>query len=115
MLLEVHDELSADEPESSLVFTALVAIRISHNPAVNRISTTGTILLYRQDKFLSLSVDLECSENFYGPDCGVKCVGRNDILGHFHCDENGTMVCLDGFNNASTNCTECLLSDGCCE
>ncbi len=39
-----------------------------------------------------------------GPDCG--CTSRDDFTGHFTCDTNGTKVCLPGYQNPETNCTE---------
>ncbi len=45
-----------------------------------------------------------CKEGYFGPDCG--CSPRNDSTGHFTCDENGTIVCLPGYQNTATNCVE---------
>ncbi len=45
-----------------------------------------------------------CREGYFGPDCG--CTPRDDSTGHFTCDVNGTIVCLPGYQNTSTNCLE---------
>ena len=68
-----------------------------------------------QGKFLRLNFELECEDNFHGSDCGTFCVSRDDTFGHFTCDSNGGIVCLSGFTNPSTNCTECVISEGCCK
>ena len=43
-----------------------------------------------------------CREGYFGPDCGC----RDNSTGHFTCDANGTKVCLPGYQNPETNCTE---------
>ena len=49
------------------------------------------------------------------PDCSVFCSARDDADGHFECDRDGNRVCLEGFRNASTDCTECVPAAGCCK
>ena len=52
--------------------------------------------------------------DLYGDACDVFCVGRNDsILGHFTCDSQGQKVCLPGYQNVDSNCTECVPAEGC--
>lgn len=46
-----------------------------------------------------------CEESYYGPQCDVFCMGRNDSLGHYHCSENGSIVCLEGYQGTDSNCT----------
>lgn len=65
--------------------------------------------------FLYLTIELNCGDNFYGPECAKFCEPRNDEKGHYICDENGNIVCLEEFQNEASNCTECSLSEGCCE
>ena len=43
------------------------------------------------------------------------CSARDDADGHFECDRDGNRVCLEGFRNASTDCTECVPAAGCCK
>ena len=64
---------------------------------------------------LRLSFRVTCTENFYGSDCATLCVERDDELGHYTCDSKGNIVCREGFQNPSTNCTECILAEGCCK
>ncbi len=47
-----------------------------------------------------------CKEGYFGPDCGIPCTPRDDSTGHFTCDEDGTIVCLPGYQNTATNCVE---------
>ena len=53
---------------------------------------------------LSVTIRVVCREGYFGPDCG--CSPRNDSTGHFTCAANGTIVCLPGYQNPETNCTE---------
>ena len=48
-----------------------------------------------------------CSEGFYGVECLVFCMARDDESGHYYCDSsNGTRICLEGYLEPETNCTE---------
>ena len=48
-------------------------------------------------------------------DCSVLCVETDNADGHYVCDNDGNRVCLDGYTNASSDCTECVPPTGCCE
>ena len=57
-----------------------------------------------------------CVENYYGSNCTVFCEDSDDdITGHYYCDDDGNRVCLDGYQNPSTNCVDCVPAEGCCE
>lgn len=65
---------------------------------------------------LELSLSVTCTFEFYGPRCNVSCpMARNDSLGHVTCNETGAVVCLRGFRDLETNCTDCVPMEGCCE
>ena len=64
---------------------------------------------------LAAQFSVVCKENYFGLDCATFCEERGDELGHFTCDGEGNKVCLQGYKNPSTNCTECIPADGCCE
>lgn len=55
---------------------------------------------------ISLSFQVICAENYYGPDCGTYCRLMDDDPGHYTC-------CSEG--NQATNCTECVTAPNCCE
>ena len=65
--------------------------------------------------FLYLTIELSCEEHFYGPECVRLCEPRNDESGHYTCDNSGNLICLEGYQNEASNCTECSLSSGCCK
>lgn len=116
LTVRVEDELTGSEIQP-LVVEFQITLDIPHDPASMAISTiTRTSRDPRgQGKSIRLTFDLECVDDFYGSDCGTFCAARDDALGHFTCDSSGDLICLDGFTDPSTNCTECVLSEGCCE
>ena len=57
-----------------------------------------------------------CAENFYGENCTIFCVERDDDeLGHYTCDSEGNRVCREGYQDPTNNCTECIPAEGCCK
>ena len=56
---------------------------------------------------LRVSFRVECWENHYGDDCSTFCEPRDDDMnGHYSCKNNGSLECLEGFENPSKNCTD---------
>ncbi len=65
---------------------------------------------------LGASYRVSCTEDFYSPDCSVFCRVRDDAQDHYTCDGQGNRVCLSGFEDPASNCTEpCTPTEGCCE
>ena len=62
---------------------------------------------------IELSFRLNCTENYYGPDCATFCMERNDDQGHYTCDSDGSIVCQLGYQDPVTNCTMCIPAEGC--
>ena len=61
---------------------------------------------------LDLSFRLICGEDHYGPQC-VFCVDTNNTSGHYTCDSSGKKVCLEGYQNSTANCIECVPAEDC--
>lgn len=74
------------------------------------LSVTGRI---KNDTVLNLTLSIQCQPDFHGPMC--DCQNRNDSTGHFTCTQSGDIECLEGYQNISTNCTDCSPAPGCCE
>lgn len=68
-----------------------------------------------QQQTLILSYHLMCTESYFGGNCSVFCEPRDDQQGHYRCDRLGSRVCLEGYRDSSTNCTECVPAENCCE
>ena len=48
-----------------------------------------------------------CQREYYGRNCSIICIAQNDdTFGHFTCNQDGTIQCLEGFQNPQNNCTE---------
>ena len=46
-----------------------------------------------------------CNEYFYGSNCREFCEPRNNSVdGYYSCDQNGNIVCLEGYMDVSNNC-----------
>ena len=60
---------------------------------------------------LEYTYEVQCQQDYYGPDCSVFCSPADDATGHFTCDQDGNMVCLPGFSNEGEGgggrCTVC--------
>ena len=52
-----------------------------------------------------------CSKNYSGNNCTKYCVPGS---AHYYCTADG-MKCNAGYQNPSTNCTECVPAHGCCK
>ena len=56
---------------------------------------------------LVLSYSLTCTQNYYGSNCTTYCVPSDNNMGHYNCDpSNGNKICLPGYQNPESDCTE---------
>ena len=68
-------------------------------------SSSGLLQGTNLNAFIRLSQRVSCTENFFPPNCTIFCEERDDAQGHYTCDSEGNIVCRDGYNDTSTNCT----------
>ena len=68
-----------------------------------RVNYTGIYNI--SDVEFDLSFRVQCSENYYGPDCTAFCIPLADV---YECNDQGQFVCLKENREPSTNCTTCL-------
>ena len=52
-----------------------------------------------------MSFRVQCSENYYGPNCTTFC---EPVEGVYTCDNEGRVVCAQDNQDPATNCTTCL-------
>ena len=45
-----------------------------------------------------------CGTNFYGPTCREFCIERDDSFGHYTCNSDGSITCLEGYTDTTSNC-----------
>ena len=52
-----------------------------------------------------ISFRVQCSENYFGPDCNTLCI---PVQGVYTCDNEGQPVCVEVNRDLATNCSQCL-------
>ncbi|XP_064382880.1 uncharacterized protein LOC135331588 isoform X2 [Halichondria panicea] len=84
----------------------------STNPPAPLVNYTGRFNVATAEMAFSVA----CTYDFFGESCDLPCPsGRNDSLGRYRCDGNGSRACLEGYRDIETNCTTCIPLDGCSE
>ena len=68
-----------------------------------RITYTGVYNI--TDLGFDMSFNVQCSENYYGPNCTTFC---DPIEGVYTCDREGRVVCINERRDPDSNCTMCL-------
>ena len=59
------------------------------------------------DVSLLVRFRVTCQRDYYGRNCSTFCIAQNDdSFGHFSCNQDGTIQCLEGFQNPQSNCSE---------
>ena len=53
---------------------------------------------------IRLSFRVQCTANFFGSNCAILCVARDDSGGHFTCGNSGERICLSGWSDPGGNC-----------
>lgn len=46
---------------------------------------------------LTYRVRVQCDDHYYNATCTKFCRPRDDIFGHYTCDDNGDKVCIQGW------------------
>ena len=70
---------------------------------------------FRSDVTFTVTLNLTCPANSYGPNCSIYCRPANSSdMGHYTCLSDGSRQCLPGYLNEITDClTPCAPADGC--
>ena len=72
-----------------------------------RSSSVNTYTSDRSIAQMGIATRLYCASNYFGADCETYCELMNDDdKGHYACDSSGEKICLLGYMNPETNCTE---------
>ena len=69
----------------------------------DRVNYTGVYNI--SDLQFEISFRVQCSENYYGPNCTTFCVARQS---EYTCDSEGRFVCVQNNRDPTTNCSSCL-------
>lgn len=100
-------------PNSSVLIEQGVVTRKSLLPGLqwNNKSHVGVVAN------TTFSYRVKCQQYYYGDSCRKRCVPRNDDLGHYSCDSNGTKVCNPGWSGRYCDtavCPGCDLTHATC-
>ncbi|XP_058792294.1 protein jagged-1b isoform X1 [Phymastichus coffea] len=60
---------------------------------------------------LAYRVRVQCADHYYNATCTKFCRPRNDIFGHYTCDENGDKACIEGWKGV--DCETAVCKEGC--
>lgn len=88
-----------------LVDTIFVDVTLSPNSSLPAKVYNGDFV----NGNIELGFRVTCSKNYYGNNCTKYCVPGS---AHYYCTADG-MKCNAGYQNPSTNCTECVPAHGC--
>lgn len=58
---------------------------------------------------LHYSYHVVCKEFYHGEACSAYCRPRNDTFGHYTCDKEGNINCLEGWKGEYCTVGECPL------
>lgn len=103
------------DPIESLVARFLVPVNATPTGNNSVISTTAYRDIQNQGQFIRVEFQLSCAINFFGENCSCACQGRDDNGGHYMCNNDCGINCMQGFRDPLTNCTRCVLAEGCCK
>ena len=56
---------------------------------------------------IQIDFHMYCAANYFGSQCSVFCEPMDGERGHYTCDSQGNIVCLEGYLGKETNCTTC--------
>jgi len=86
LILQARDEVSAGVIEEA-----------SYSGIVLPGPTWHTLNHQGKNAHLAYRVRVQCADHYYNATCTKFCRPRNDIFGHYTCDENGDKVCIQGW------------------
>ena len=56
---------------------------------------------------LMMKFRVMCHKNYYGRNCTVFCEAQdNDVNGHYSCNSDGSLRCLEGYENPENQCRD---------
>ncbi|KAF7710817.1 hypothetical protein HF521_009689 [Silurus meridionalis] len=58
-------------------------------------------------------VCVRCDRHYYSNKCNKLCRPRDDLFGHFECDQHGNLQCLEGWTGS--DCKTAICKQGCSE
>ena len=100
MLVTVNDIDGNSDDLVDKVFVQVSSLDLSSN-----FTDPSEYVGYYGSGNITLKFRVNCGENFYGSQCNIFCEPTDNSTGHYTCNSNGGKVCLDGWTDASSDCT----------
>ncbi|XP_057337294.1 protein jagged-1b-like [Microplitis mediator] len=94
-----------DEPNGGTIEEA------SYSGIVLPGTTWHTLNHQGRNAHLTYRLRVQCADHYYNATCTKFCRPRDDIFGHYTCDENGDKVCIHGWKGA--DCETAVCKEGC--
>ena len=101
----INNIVSSNINNLELVDTVSFVRNLSPSTQLTSRMVTG---MFDQGEF-ELSYRVQCVTNYYGSDCNTLCVETD----RFTCDQNGNIVCNEGYQNEANSCSDCVPATGC--
>ena len=92
--------LVSDKDDASDVNRALLDFEVTITSVPSNIMRVSGIYYELQFEY-----QLQCAQNYYGPNCSTQCIPQDDSYGHYDCDSEGNRYCLPGYTGEESNCT----------
>ncbi|UYV78311.1 JAG1 [Cordylochernes scorpioides] len=106
LILEAVDLDNSTRPVREQVIESVVHSGLIHpNPEWH------TLLHQGPAARIAYRIRVRCEQHHYGSTCTKYCRPRNDVFGHYECDDKGNKVCLPGWKDA--NCMTAVCKEGC--
>jgi delta-like protein len=106
LIIEAWHNTSLDSPNQE--YRNILIARL----AEIRSAPSGTSWYVLEHSFnyivLNYAFRFTCDSNYYGPKCGEHCRPRDDTFGHYTCSNNGTKVCMNGWDGQYCDVALCL-------
>lgn len=83
-----------DEPSTGVIEEASYSGIVLPGPTWHTLNHQG------KNAHLAYRVRVQCADHYYNATCTKFCRPRDDIFGHYTCDENGDKVCIQGWKGA---------------
>ncbi|XP_060685477.1 protein jagged-2b isoform X1 [Hemiscyllium ocellatum] len=105
LIVEAWDQDNATADEGQLIE------RAAHTGMINPGAQWMTLQHHGAVAHFEYSIRVKCEEYYYGTACNKLCRPRDDVFGHFVCDQNGNKLCMEGW--MGSECTKAICKQGC--
>ena len=103
-LIDALDKANANNETEVLINRFPIDLELEPGAAFTE-RTTYTGIYNISGLGFDMSFRVQCSENYYGPNCAKFCIPLKNV---YNCSREEGIFCLQERQNPVTNCTTCL-------